>query len=86
MANKGISMNTYSKMMFGLMLTNALLMAMQDNKLTAVEALQIMQMLVQMTGGKFKLTTDDFSVLPDDDGGMDIHLSARLVEKISLTV
>ena len=81
-----MSLNTFQKMMFGMGLANAILMALVDNKLTAGEMIQVMQYAVTGLGGKFKVTTDDFTVLPNEDGSVDLHFSERLVNKLSISV
>ena len=81
-----ISMNIFSKMMFGMGLANAILMALMDNKMTAAEMLQIMQYAITGLGAEFKLTTDDFQVVANEDGSVDLKFSKRLVDKLNFSV
>lgn len=81
-----ISMNIFSRMMFGMGLANAILMALADNKMTATEMVQIMQYAVTGLGAEFKLTTDDFQVVTNEDGGIALVFSKKLVDKLNFSV
>jgi hypothetical protein len=81
-----ISMNIFGKMMFGMGLANAILMALSDSKLTAMEITQILQFAVTGLGTDFKLSTDDFQIVPGADGSISLVFSKKLVEKLQFTM
>lgn len=81
-----ISMNIFSKMMFGMGLANAIMMALADNKMTAAEMLQIMQFAVTGLGAEFKLSTEDFQVVPNEDGSVSLVFSKKLVDKLNFSL
>jgi len=81
-----ISMNFFSRMMFGMGLANAVLMALQDNKMTAQEMTSILQYAVSGLGLEFKLSTEDFQVIPNEDGSLSLVFSKRLVDKLNFSL
>ena len=81
-----LSMNFFSKMMFGMGLANAMLMALADNKMTAAEILQILQYAVSGLGVDFKLSAEDFVISMNEDGSVSLTFSKKLVDKLNFTV
>jgi hypothetical protein len=80
-----ISMNFFSRMMFGLGLANAILMALADSKITALEITQILQYAMTGLGGG-KITPEDFQIVPNEDGSIALVFSKTLVDKIKLNI
>lgn len=81
-----MSMNIFTKMMFGMGLANAVMMALADNKMTATEMVQILQYAITGLGGEFKLTTEDFQVVPNEDGSIALVFSKKLVDKLNFSL
>jgi len=81
-----ISMNFFSRMMFGMGLANAILLALADSKLNAGEIMQILQFAVTGMGAEFKLSVEDFQVVPNEDGSIALVFSKRLVDKLNFSV
>ena len=81
-----ISMNFFSKMMFGMGLANAILMALADSKLTAAEITQILQFAISGLAPDFKLSTEDFQVVPNEDGSIALVFSKKLVDKLNFNL
>jgi hypothetical protein len=81
-----MNMNFFTKMMFGMGLANAILMALADNKLTPQEITQILQFAMAGLGTEFKLTTEDFQVVPNEDGSIALVFSKKLVDKLNLAL
>lgn len=81
-----LSMGFFSKMMFGMGLANAILMALADNKLTPQEVVQILQYTLTGLGTEFKLTTDDFQVTYNEDGSVSLNFSKELIDKINIVL
>jgi hypothetical protein len=81
-----ISMNMFSKMMFGMGLANAVLMALVDNKVTPQEIIGILQFTISGTGVNFKITPEDFKVETNDGGGVSLTFSKKLVDKLNFSV
>ena len=81
-----ISMNFFSKMMFGMGLANAILMALADSKLTAAEITQILQSAISGLAPDFKLSTEDFTVVPNEDGSIALVFSKKLVDKLNFNL
>jgi hypothetical protein len=77
-----ISMNIFSKMMFGMGLANLILMSLMDQKLSPAEILQIAQFAVQGLGSEFKLDLTDISVVHNEDGSAGIMFSKRFIDKL----
>ena len=79
-------MNFFSKMMFGMGLANAILMALADSKVTAAEILQILQFAVSGLGVDFKLGVDDFVITTNEDGSISLTFSKKLVDKLNFNM
>jgi hypothetical protein len=81
-----ISMNIFSKMMFGMGLANAILMAMADTKITPGEVIGILQFALQGLGVESKLTLDDIKIVHAEDGSVSLTFSKKLIDKLHLSV
>ena len=81
-----ISMNFFSKMMFGMGLANAMLMALADSRVTAAEVISILQFAVSGAGINFKILPEDFVVVANEDGSMSITFSKRLIDKLNFSI
>lgn len=81
-----ISMNFFSKMMFGMGLANAILMALADSKVTPAEIMGILQFTVSGAGINFKIMPEDFQVIPNEDGSVALVFSKKLIDKLNFSV
>jgi hypothetical protein len=81
-----ISMNFFSKMMFGMGLANAMLMALADSRVTAAEVIGILQFAVSGAGINFKILPEDFVVVANEDGSMSITFSKKLIDKLNFSI
>lgn len=81
-----ISMNFFSKMMFGMGLANAVLMALADNKMTAQEIMGILQFAVSGMGVNFKILPEDFQIVPNEDGSVALVFSKKLIDKLNFSI
>jgi hypothetical protein len=81
-----ISMNIFTKMMFGMGLANAILMALADNKMTASEMLGILQFAISGIAPDFKLSLEDFQVIQAEDGSISLVFSKKLVDKLNFSI
>ena len=79
-------MNFFSKMMFGMGLANAILLALADSKVTPTEIMQIMQFAVSGFGVDFKITSEDFQIVPNEDGSVAIVFSKKLIDKLNFSL
>lgn len=78
------SMWFFQKISLGLALVNGILVAMADKKLTAQEIINLMNIALAGIAEDIKIGIDDVSFIFNDDGSMDIHLSAKLVDKLNI--
>ena len=81
-----ISMNFFSKMMFGMGLANAVLMALADSKVTAPEIMSILQFTISGMGINFKIAPEDFQIIPNEDGSVALVFSQKLIEKLNFSI
>lgn len=81
-----ISMNFFSKMMFGMGLANAMMMALADSKVTPQEILGILQFAVSGAGINFKILPEDFLIVSNEDGSVSITFSKRLIDKLNFSI
>jgi hypothetical protein len=81
-----ISMNFFSKMMFGMGLANAVLMSLADSKVTPQEIMGILQFAVSGMGVNFQITSADFNVISNEDGSVSLTFSKKLIDKLNFSI
>jgi hypothetical protein len=81
-----ISMNFFSKMMFGMGLANAVLMALADSKVTPQEIMSILQFAISGMGVNFKITSEDFQIVQNEDGSVALVFSKKLIDKLNFSI
>ena len=81
-----ISMNFFSKMMFGMGLANAVLMALADSKVTPDEIKGVLQFAMSGMGVNFKILPEDFQIITNEDGSVALVFSKKLIDKLSFSI
>lgn len=76
----------FQKMSLGLMVVNAIGMALADKKITVNEMIQIIQPVVQTVAPDVKISPNDISFEERVDGSVAIVLSPYLVDKLAFSV
>lgn len=76
----------FQKMSLGLMVVNAIGMALADKKITVSEMIQIVQPVVQTVAPDVKIGPNDIAFEERADGSVAIVLSAYLVDKLAFSV
>ena len=80
----GKSLGYISKLLLGMSLLNSILLALADNKLTAVEVVDTFNVLLAGLGAEFKLTPGAFNVFYKSDGSVMVEFSKELIDKLNL--
>jgi len=76
----------FQKMSLGLVVVNAIGMALADKKITVSEMIQIVQPVVQVVAPDVKIMPEDILFEERQDGSVAIVLSANLVDKMAFKV
>ena len=76
----------FQKMSLGMMVVNAIGMALADKNVTTSEMIQILQPVIQVIAPDVKLSPNDIMLEDRADGSAAIVLSPYLVDKIAFSV
>lgn len=76
-----LSANFFRRMTLGMALVSSVLLAYEDEKFSREEVIGILNQLFMGLG--MEVNFSGMVVAPADDGGLDIHLPAELIDKLS---
>lgn len=79
-------MNYFSRIMFGLSLVNAVLMAAADKKITKAEVQMITSVIMSGLGVNLKLLPTDLDLEWREDGSVALVFSPNLLAKLKLAM
>lgn len=80
------SMWFFQKISLGLTIVNGLLLALADNKMTAQEIMNLINVTLQGLGLSGNVTGDAFQVVYEPDGSITVKISKELVDKINFSI
>jgi hypothetical protein len=81
MGKKKISMNAFRRMMLGMSLVSGVMLAYEDGSFSEEEIVMLLNQLVQGLG--MEANFQGMTVTPAADGGLDIHLPAEILHKLT---
>lgn len=76
-----LSANFFRRMTLGMGIVSSVLLAYEDEKITRDEVVAILNQLFQGLG--MEVNFNGMSVMPAEDGGLDVHLPKELLDKLS---
>lgn len=85
MNNKINAMWFFEKMSLGLLVVNAIGMALADKKITVSEMIQIVQPIIMTVAPDVKISPNDIAFEYRQDGSVAIVISPYLVEKLAFS-
>ena len=76
-----MSASFYRRLTLGMALVSGVLLAYEDEKFTKDEIVMILNQL--FVGLGMEVNFSGMSVVPAEDGGLDVHLPPELIDKLS---
>lgn len=74
----------YEKIMVGMSIVTAILVAIMDGKLTIAEIINIVNTAISGFGSDLKLKPSDLEITPREDGGLNIGIGPDVVKHLEI--